>query len=359
MVSYLCYVISPIIIAGVVCGLSGKTVSRHSSNRRIFLWICGIVMALMIGLRHYSNGSGDSSFYYSLWKTLGNVRLRNLPSAVQSIDLEKGYLCITWILAKIFPHPQFVFVFSGVFFTVSTCKFIDKNCSDVVLPLLMFNCLGLFNFMVQGLRQGIAICICLWSIEFCKQRKLLKFLLVICLAMVFHSSAVFFVIVYWIYSLKLDSKSLLVFSSLCILGLASRQMIFRVLNFLMNESYEISYADGASGGVVAIFIYFAIIFYGFLIAKLSREQNIYAPFLYMAVLGMMAMILRRNFIGLAERVSFYFAWGQMVVVSEAMAKIKSGKSKMYIYVVIGALCIAVAMYKASYSVLIPYRFFWQ
>ena len=356
---YLMYVISPLLIAAGIYTTSGHSVSKNKLNRKRYLWICGVVMTFMIGLRHYENGSGDSYFYYRLWETMSTYSFSHAVAVIPDMDMEQGFLYCVWFLSQIFSDGQWVFLFSGALFAVAICSFTDKNCDNVIFPILAFNCLGLFNFMVQGMRQSIAICICLFAIEACKDKNLRKFLLLICLAMAFHASAIVFLPVYWLDKFKLNVPSILVFTVCCGIGLALLPTLLQIVNTVMNEDYSFSSGIEDGTGIVAILIYVAIISFGLLIGFMAKGKIKYTIFLYMAIFGMVAMLLRNVATGIAERASHYYVCAQMAIISNSISKIKPGRSKWLISIMVALLCVGVAIHKASYSILIPYKLFWQ
>ena len=59
-----------------------------------------------------------------------------------------------------------------------------------------------------------------------------------------------------------------------------------------------------------------------------------------------------------ERVSFYFMFGQLVLLPQAI-KCFDGNSKIIINTVVIVLSIALFIYRLSGSDLVPYMFFWQ
>ena len=359
MITYLTYVISPLLVAFFICFLTGKRISTVPKNRKYYLWLCGIIMVFVIGLRHYSNGSGDSYFYYRQWEAMSAMSLRETVIYCLRTDMEIGFLACEGILSHIFKNPQFAFILSGLFFAVSLCLFVHRNSENVVLPLLIFNCLGLFNFMVQGMRQGIAICICLFAIESCKTRKPIRFFLQIALAMLFHASAIIFLPVYWLYALRLDWKSAMIFAGGCVLGWLLLPWLIDIVNFFMNESYAISTGTKDGSGVVAIVIYLFIISFGLFTAYVGHVKGTQNCFIYMAIFGMIALVMRNTISNIAERANHYYVCSQMAIIPMGLQRIQKGPSRMILTGIIVFLCIGVAVYKASYSVLIPYLFCWQ
>ena len=83
----------------------------------IKLIFIGIVMFLMISLRKYTNGSGDSYVYYQHWKRLSAVDLNQFREFVSNSDMEIGYTAVVFVLSHIFKEPQFIFILSALFFS--------------------------------------------------------------------------------------------------------------------------------------------------------------------------------------------------------------------------------------------------
>lgn len=355
MAIYLLYVMSPVIV-WILMNIISKRSTNRDRRRKNYIIICGIIMALMIGLRYKGVGSDDTAFYCNNWEMMSRVSWNNLPRILQSVDLEYGYQISVWFLSHCFSEGQWLLILSGAFFSASVCLFTYRNSKNPVMSLMVFNCLGLFNFMVQGLRQAIAMSICLFAYEQCKRRHFSKFALLVTIACFFHASALVFLLVYFLEKFKLNTVQFGIFAILAFIGVQLLPYAFDVLNVVLNDSYDMNSAS-ESGGVVAILIYAVVILFGLLFKDISDEH--YALFVYSAIVAAVAMLLRNSVNGIAERISFYFAFGQMIVLSNSIASVKEPRIRLLINVAAVLLCFGVAFYKASYSILIPYTFFWQ
>lgn len=375
MAIYLLYMISPVILAGYLLCVTGKSVTFDARNRKTFLVLFGVVMSAMIGLRHYGNGSGDSQFYYELWATMSETPFSALGETLANLDLENGFLITVWALSHAFPHPQFIFIFSGIFFTASICCFVSKNCQNVALALVVFNCLGMFNFMVQGMRQAIAMCICLFAFECCKNRNFVRFLLILILAMQFHASAIVFLPVYFIYGLKISPKGLAFFIAVAVAGCCALPYLFSVVNFFINDGYGASGGgiDDGSGNIT-ILIYLSILATAFFLKPQNRtplndvganaedeekKDKIYSLYFYLTCVAAIAMIMRNVVNGIVERAGCYYDFAQMALIPAVFENLDVRVKTIASYLVI-LLCFAMALHKATGgSVLIPYNFCWQ
>ena len=295
MAIYLLYAASPIIMY-IIMLMFGKTeINDNQQQKKQYLVVMAVVMILMIGLRSPQIGSSDTMYYCSNWRYMSALNFTQFKQALDSIDLESGYLFCVWVLSHIFKDSQMLLVLSAIFFTVSICRFVYYNCKDVVFPFLVFNCLGLFIFIIQGLRQGIAMCICLWAFEKIKKNQHFKFIVLVLIAMLFHASAIVFFAIYILRYMKIKFSHIVFFVIASLIGLNLLPKIFGVMNVVINDDYKVG-SGAESGGVVAILIYMCIIFFALITREKSNEKDKikedknYDVFIYMAIIGVWAYL---------------------------------------------------------------------
>jgi hypothetical protein len=361
----LLYIISPIFVRIIVTffGESHDLATYTERQKRYFLILTGLIMVLMIGLRKYTNGSGDSEVYYWHWKTLSEIGFSKFFETVNNSAFEKGYTITVFLLSHIFKHPQFVFVFSGLFFSISVCRFVYKNCENLTLAIIVFNSLELFIFMVQGLRQAVAMSICLFAIEKCKKREPFKFAFLIVVAMLFHASAIVFAIVYFLPYLKIKCSHLILFLVGSVVANYSISYLFQFVNLFVRDEYGMI-KDAAEGtGVVTILIYIAILLAGLLMRPKDTENleviQDYSLYFYLTCIAFVTFSLRSSVASISERISFYFAFGEMALVSNLVQNEKNVVLRFLFSCGVIILCLGVAIHKVGYSSLVPYLFFWQ
>lgn len=355
MAIYLLYVVSPLLVYFLFRLFNGRTNKTQTINITAYLWICGLIMVLMIGLRHPLNGSGDTYRYCENWIQMRNVDYTNLAATMDKMSFEKGYLITVWLLTRVFYHPQWLLVLSGIFFSITICYFVKHSCNGSPLALMAFNVLGSFAFMVQGLRQSIAMCICLWALECLKRKKWGKFIILVLLASTFHASAFVFLITLPLIKLKINFKSLAFVLVAAIIVVLLLPNLFELVNLWIDDDYSIN--QGAeSGGVVAIFIYATIVIFGLLFG--DKTEKFFPLYIYLTAVAATCMIMRNTVSTIVERVAQYFAFGQMAVLAYGVKGITNKTAKFLICTAICVLIFIVAIYKTSYSTLFPYEFFW-
>lgn len=359
MLNYFLFMAMPVLVWLAFSIIYNKPINSSDRLRRRYLIICGFFLFLMVALKHYSVGSGDGEWYYRNWATLGDMHIRVFENALERYDMETGYLFTIWLLSHVFKDPQFLFITYGLLVSVSVCRFLYKNCDDLVVGLTMFSTLGLWSFMVQGLRQGIAMCICLFAIEFCKKRKFIPFLLTVLLASLFHASAVVFLIVYTFTWFKMNIRGYLSVGVCAVICVASVEFLFEIVDTVLNDTFALGDLGDTEGGVVSALIYVLILLLSLYVYKGEKPDDPHLSlFFYMLLCSFVTYMMRYTANTISQRISFYFMFSQMAVLPGALKGIR-GAGQPFAKAVVVLLCLGIAAYKATYSDLVPYIFFWQ
>ena len=341
---------APIVSVGYKC-----SIDDNRRAKRTYLVLCGIILFLMIALRHYSLGSVDSSNYYNNWIKLSNMSYSSLQEFMDISDMESGYLFTVWCLSRVFPSAQYLFVLTGLLFSFAICRTVYLNSENVMVSMIMCICLGLYTFMIQGLRQAIAMSICMLAIEACKKRKLFKFLLLILLAFVFHRTCLVFLPVYFLYGLKFDFK--VKFGMVATAGvlLALSPVIVTYGNAFLDRDYGTAVESGA---VVAMLIHIIVLATAFIFLNEKNTDKNNTLFISIAVLGLAFYAMRYLGAQSLERISFYFLIGQAIVLPAVIGKFEP-RSRKIINMAVCILSIALFVYRLNATYGIEYMFFWE
>jgi hypothetical protein len=230
----------------------------------------------------------------------------NQGRAVESFLLsERGFYFFSWLLAKISRAPQLLIFTTSAFNVFCAYNFIKKNSEDKEISFMAFVCLGSLTFSMNGMRQALAMSICLLSYEFVKKRKLIPFLITVLIAVLFHKTAIVFLPVYFLYKIKFNATGItVVFASL-----AGFVIFANNIAILFDDIADADYALGAaveSGGFVTIAIYVICIVAMLMKCKrLKENENVRCAF-NMTVFGMIMYSARYFSVQMYERISYYF-----------------------------------------------------
>lgn len=352
---YLFLVASPILMVPIVTYGYKKSIDGDNRAKKTYLLLCGTILFLMIALRHYSLGSVDSSSYYNNWILLSKMPFASLLEFMKLSDMESGYLFAVWCLPRVFPSAQFLFVLTGLLFSFAICRTIYLNSENVMISMIMCICLGLYTFMIQGLRQGIAMSICMLSLELCQRRRFIPFLLVVLLAMLFHKSAIVFILLYFVYGLKFNVNTKIAMGITMATLSALSPLIVRYGNEFLDREY---FNAVESGAVVAVLIHIIIVAVAFIFLNDRNTDKKDVFFIWMIVLGMTFYLMRYFGTQALERISFYFLIGQAIVLPTVVSKFKYGSRKI-IYLAVCILSICLFFYRLNASYGLDYMFFWE
>lgn len=355
MLVYLLLAVSPLLISLLVGGYYQTNVDDNPRAKRTFLFWCGLILFLVTALRHNSLGSVDSGNYYNHWIRTCQMPWEELLLTLEVSDFEPGYNITVWVLSRIFPDPQFLFVLTGILFSTSVCRAVYKNSEDSVLSMIMYISLGLYTFMLQGLRQAVAISICLFALEFCKKRKAIPFAFLMLLAFLFHRTSIIFSIVYFVYGLKFDHKTKLIMPGVAALLFLLSPTLVRYGNEFLDRDYG---AVETSGAVIATAIYFIIIAVAYIFLNEDNCDENTTFFVFITVIGTAFYLSRFAGMQIMDRISFYFMIGQIMVLPTVI-RLFDSRSRYLIKFSVCVLCILLFMYRLNTSFSTEYMFFWE
>ena len=330
--------------------------NEYDKRKRRYLTLCGIVLILFIGLRSRFVGSEDSFNYFNAMK---RALLHESWQDYYDPDyVEGGFQFFVYTLSRIFNHPQYLFVVTGAIYIVAVCYCIYKNSDNVVLSLVMYITLGIMQFQMQGMRQAIAMAICMVSFEFVKKKKIIPFALLVILAMQFHRTAVVIAAIYIVSMLAYNVWSILLLAACSgvVFAYTEQLMIFA------NDVFETDYAQTKqASGLIATAIYVLIIVFAMVFYRKELQQKkdkTASTIMFITILGLVSYVMRYFGAGISERISFYFVFGQMLILPNAIKKMPYEYRKVVEYSV-SVLCIALFLYRLRGSAFIPYEFFWS
>ena len=176
-------------------------------NRRFctsaYLLVCCVELILLAGFRGYTVGA-DTAIYLNAVDYYTALPKSELWQAklVFPFDFEWGYFLLTKIGAFLNLGK------TGFLFIVALITYIPifisiKNHSSIpYLSILTYFAFGIFSYSLGIFRQMIALSILLCGWKFVRERKLFKYLILVAVAMLFHTTAFLGIVLYILYGIK-------------------------------------------------------------------------------------------------------------------------------------------------------------
>ncbi len=340
----------------VLLGFAPKESGLQRNNYKYYAIVSGVAIALVMGFRSKFTGSGDTYTYTTTFETL-----RQCDNFQDYFDLflsdreflfsETGFYWVIWLLTRLTDEPQWMIFLTSVFITWASCYFFYKNSEDVPLALISYICLGLFTFNMNGMRQALAMSVCVLSYELVKKRKLLPFLLMVLVAMQFHKTAFAFLPVYFLPTLKNTKGNWFIY--ICAMGvfLLLMDQIIVFFNDATGKEYEVGDSFD-SGGVTVIAIYVMAICLGVLIPQALEKREIRCA-LFGTIAGLAIYAGRYFSQQILERVSYYYFYFIPILVSGVISEMEDREQKVVKVLFIFA-ALALLAYRVSRG---AYRYF--
>lgn len=314
----------PMAIIVAFLGFAPPKYGIQAYNYKKYILICGVLIAVVAAFRSPYTGSGDTVTYVQRYETMQTYESFEFYydkklSKYHFLLSEAGFYFIMRVLGYLFKDGQTIVIVSSVFVTFAACWFIYRNSVDVALSLTIYVCLGLFTFNMNGMRQAIAMSVCLFAYEFVKKRRLIPFLLMILLAMQFHRTAMCFIPVFFLPILKNNIGSWVFY----ILGLLACLLF---VDQIIAGYYQIGgkdYSGGTAadgGGLFVILLYLGAIVLTLYNSHILQRQEVRTAMLA-TLAGFTAYIARFLGIDLLERVSYYYFYFPVLLIPEIIREL--------------------------------------
>lgn len=292
---------------------------EYTSVNRKSLWIPLISLSLLASLRSYRVGT-DTGNYTRYFRSELNTYNYSFHE-----DIEYGYQLLEYIILH-FTHNYFwLFIVCSLIVISCYLVIIRKYSVNYILSVFIYITLGSYLFFFNGLRQGIAMAIIVLATPYLLQKKTIKFLLMVGLASLFHTSALFIIPFYFLinFNIKDFYKP---FISLLTSILTSQLALRYVAD--TNPRYE-GYTQSSenAGGFFILAFHVSISLILFIISYIYRiRDNNFTKLLTYHASGVL-FIIPIAFMGTTpsgpQRLLAYFTWSSVLLIPFALKKINN------------------------------------
>lgn len=350
-----------LIFSGVFCYVTIKDKKRANKS---FCIMAAIFLLLLMALRHQSTGidivtRGSKIGYYDMFMRISQMSFtRCLQGSIA--HYETGYIVFCKLLSYISRNPQILLISCATIQSVCLYVTVYKTSKMPFLTTIMYLALPCYYIFWSGLRQGIAISITMIAFLMIKEKKPIKFILLVVLAWLFHSSAIIFLIAYPLYHLKRSSILNIVSCLLIPVVYLLRNDLFEVFSKIFKDDAKIE-----DTGSYMLFLVFVII-YIFLLLFTNPQNKLSNGCTNLFWFACLVQSFSGVY-GLAMRVGYYFMIYFAIAIPEILFDAKSSgfylnqnyKNLIKMLLVVGF--VAYGLYTASETSLIyqEYSFFWR
>lgn len=331
--------------------------AKHNKrNLKKVIFFSAVIVTLLVAMRHPTMGrdlgSLESGGYISSFFLIGNMDWSSFFSNFSFLNYEIGYIFFSKVVYFIFPNSQFLLVICAVLSIIPFFILFAKYSKSCYFSIVVYLSLPLFLLSYSGLRQAIAIGFCCIACCFIEKKCILKYIICVIIASLFHSSALFFLPAYPIFYLKISRKTRFILLSILPIAFLLKNQIFARLIKVFGVSVSLNENESFLFFVFLSFIYFLfVLFFG-------ENQNGWMNMLFIACIiqafsGLNTLILR---------ICYYYIISLPIVIPNVINEMKNKKIKLafsicffLVFIIFGIYSIKNTYWAEAY----PYHFFWE
>jgi transmembrane protein EpsG len=227
--------------------VSGKITNdfeNYKSIGLVFSLLTFALLAFFVGQRSYIFDSSDYQYSYENYYTTDLSQISDIING--DFNVKDPGFSILLILFKHFTGGADYnawFTLLAIIQCASIATFLYKYSVNYLLSVYIFFTSSCFLWLVNGIRQFLAVAFILFFVDWLKNRKTIPFLLVVLLAYTIHSSAILFVPVYFLVNMKCWSKKFI------ILSIALTVLLIYLSGSSFFEDTQYSYLVDSNNGV--------------------------------------------------------------------------------------------------------------
>ncbi len=371
------------ILAAFVLVLAGILNTETKNGARIYLIIVFSVFAFLMMFKSKDVGN-DTHTYIKLFKEIADYE--DVRNFLADSRYEFGFVYFIRLISRIYNDPQMLFIISGPFVAFSFARFIYKYSRMPWLSTLMFLTLQFFDLSFSGTRQIISIAILLFSYDFLIKRKILPFLLIVMLAISFHTSAILFLFLYPFTLLRQTRKFYIGSIFVAIAAFISFSTVMEVLEKIFPQYLKYFLEDGTSfktSPTLACLLMLGLWLILLIISELFKQGSIFRQVSEVEQ-GEANLVLQSSTVDDVMRLSIWFGIIMLLLslngtilnrfkyvftvpiityYPSALMDIRFTKNRALMY--IGSCCVfllyiwVIYTYRSEWQSTFPYTFFWQ
>lgn len=324
--------------------------------KSVYCAVIFITVLVILGLRHTSMGI-DLPGYLKSFHRLTEYSWQEIFSLKSYLNYEKGYVIFNKVAGLLtFENEQLFLFICAAISTIPVWYIIRKKSDDILLSSIIYLGLPIFILQFSGLRQSIALGLCFLSIEFIEQKKLVRFLCMILLACCFHTTAVIFILAYFVYHIRISDKvrwlSILLFPIVYVI----RVPLFLLLSLIFKDNAVITQTNAITMMLVffMIYIFIIVLCHG----NWNEHTNGYMNIFFCACLCMIFSGVYSTSI----RIGYYFSFALVLLLPLALRQM-TDRRWAFIFRCVVIVCFIWFAFDSItdtyWAMAYPYHVFWE
>lgn len=290
----------------VVLLLSLLFMSAYQKTRsKAFLVLCAIPMIALIGFRSAEVGTDTAGYCRSF---LDKINYPLSFETLKEFSTEPGWNILNLLLVRLGQSYFILLTAVGAICSISALYVINKLSESKTLSIFIYFTMALYLFSFAASRQAVAIGIYMLSIPHLLNKDFMKYTIIVCIASLFHQTALVTLPLYFFFRMPFSNK---VLALIVVCGLVTSALIPQIMTYAANveERYSV-YTKYEGGGEMFTAFYFILsVFFIFQRSKIKAEYlRNYDVLLNMLIFGSLIniIVILSGLYGEVTRLAIYF-----------------------------------------------------
>lgn len=248
------------------------------NNKRIIktptITIFFFILALLLSLRAYTCGADTKvyKYYFDFAQRNSLSDIFHSSTTLGENSVEIGYLLLNKIIASLSGgNYQLFLAVTAIVSLIPVWYFYNHESENAALSIILFLQLAPFSTLFSMIRQVIAMGLAIPAFYYVKEKKIVKFALIVLLAMSFHTSAAIIALLYPVYWAKFNRRSLYIVLPIIAAIFIFNRQIFPYLSIFLTDKYSTVYGNTTTTGAFGMLLLFLVI--AIFVFIISDENN--------------------------------------------------------------------------------------
>lgn len=298
----------------------------HKAVNR-YITICATLFLITIGCRNEAI-FGDTYGYVQNYNELANMSIKDIINRWPKDPL--FYIASSFFFRLFGVHYTYWLLSFAFAIVIPVTKLIRNYSVEPMYSWLLFIFVGYLLFVMAGLRQVLAISLCmvgfliLMDNEKDLKRRKWWFVFYVFFAALFHGSAIFCLVGLFLVDRPINGLSILFYILTVALAILSGSELLQDITFFLGRYDEryLAYGENMRGSNTTYFIQQLLLVVPSLYFMRKRMQNsLVATMCHLSIIGLLCVSLS---MAIAEmfRLSYYFAWANIILFPMAIKEMR-------------------------------------
>ena len=345
----------------IYAGVRRPTVMLGSKNcDKAFKVLCFLPLFLVSALR-YNVGTDYMWTYYQGYIRVGNGN--NFD------DFSIGYKKMVQALNIITKDPQILFVVTSFIFCYFLWKTIYEQSADILLSIMLVIVTRYYFISLNTIRQFIAMSIVIYATKYIIQNKIIKFLIFLAIASLFHTSILIYIVLIFLRKINLSRKRVAIIG-VGVIGIyfvGQSGVLINIIKMVLSNTkyithlghYEYMVGEQFELFTLALNVLVLLTFY---LTGIDGKKDVKFNFYLNIQIVTVVICSLMSIVPLMERIYWMFSFFQILSIPYVLRNAKKkkivGSLVIGIYVIYSAYCIYDIFILKDHQVF-PYTFFWN